>query len=38
MLSYGSVESFVVGDIQGDWLCKLDALRELLCTFESSAG
>lgn len=38
MLCYCSVESFGVGDIEGDRLCKLNALRELLCTVESSAG
>ena len=38
MLCYRSVESFVVGNIEGDWLCELDALSLLLCTVESSAG
>lgn len=38
MLCYRSVESFVVGDIEGDWLCELNALGELSCTVESSAG
>jgi len=38
MLCYRSVESFVVGDIEGDWLRELDALRELLGAVESSAG
>jgi hypothetical protein len=37
MLCYRSVESFVVGDIERDWLCELDALGELSCTVESSA-
>ncbi len=38
MLGDRIVEGFVVGDIEGDWLCKFDALGELLCTAESSAG
>jgi hypothetical protein len=38
VLCYRSVEGLVVGDIEGDWLCELDALGELLCTAESSAG
>ena len=38
VLCYSSVESFLIGDIERDWLCKLDALGELLCTFQSSAG
>jgi hypothetical protein len=38
VLRYRSVEGFVVGDIEGDWLCELDALGALLCAVESSAG
>ena len=38
VLCYRSIESFIVGDIERDWLCKLDALGELLCAVESSAG
>jgi hypothetical protein len=38
VLCYSSVEGFVVGDIKGDWLCVLDALGELPCAVESSAG
>lgn len=38
MLRDRIVEGFIVGDIEGDWLCKFDALGELLCTAESSAG
>jgi hypothetical protein len=38
VLCYRSVEGFVVGDIEGDWLCELDALAEPLCTVEVSAG
>jgi hypothetical protein len=38
VLCYRGVEGFVVGDIEGDWLCELDALSLLLCALESSAG
>lgn len=38
VLRYRSVESVFVSDIEGDWLCELDALGELLCAIESSAG
>ena len=38
MLCYSSVKGFVIGDIEGDWLCKLDPLGELLRAIESSAG
>ena len=38
MPCYRSVESFVVGDIEGDWLCELDALGELSCIVERFAG
>ena len=38
MLRYRSVESFAIGDIEGDWLCELDALGEPLCIVEISAG
>ena len=37
MLCYRIVERFLVGDIEGDWLCELDALGELLCVIESPA-
>ena len=38
VLCYRSIEGFVVGGIEGDWLCELDALAELLGAGESSAG
>lgn len=38
VLCYSSVKGFVVGDIKGNWICKLNTLRELLCAVESSAG
>lgn len=38
MLCYSSVKGFVIGDIEGDWLCKLDPLGEFLRAIESSAG
>lgn len=38
VLCYSIVKGFGVGDIEGDWLCKLDTLGELLCAVESSAG
>lgn len=38
VLCYSRVKCFVVGDIQGDWICKLMTLTELLCAVESSAG
>lgn len=38
VLCYRSVKGFVVSDIEGDWLCELDALGELLCAVEISAG
>jgi hypothetical protein len=38
VLCYRSVQGFVVGDIQGDWLCELDALGELTCAVEISTG
>lgn len=38
VLCYRSVEGFVVGDIEGDWLCELNALSGPLCAVETSAG
>lgn len=38
VLCHSSVKGFVIGDIEGDWLCELDPLGELLCAVESSAG
>jgi len=38
VLWYRSVEGCFVGEIEGDWLCELDALGEFLCVAESSAG
>lgn len=37
VLCYCCVEGFVVGDIEGDWLCELDALGEPFCAVKSSA-
>ena len=38
VLCYSSVKGFVIGDIEGDWICKLDTLGELLRAIESSAS
>ena len=38
VLCYSSVKGFGVSDIEGDWLCKLDTLGELLCAVKISAG
>lgn len=38
VLCYSSVKFLVVGDIEGDWICKLDTLGEFLCAVETSAG
>ena len=38
VLRYSGVKGFVVGDIEGDWICKLDTLGELLCAVESPTG
>lgn len=38
VLCYSSVKGFQIGDIEGDWLCQLDTLGELLCVVKISAG
>lgn len=38
VLGDGSIEGLFVVDIEGDGRGKVDALGELLCLFESSAG
>lgn len=38
VLGDGSIESLFIVDVEGDGRGKVDALGELLCLFESSAG